>query len=86
MRLHFNKSNGIFSVRRVDRTTVVASERHAKVPFLGSTHELSPNVHIVMTKGLFVEATTGSRPSVPVLVTRFPKVRMVIARIKEMLS
>lgn len=83
MRLHFNKSNGIFSVRRIDRSTVAASERHAKIPFIGSTHELSPNVHIVMTKGLFVEASTGSRPSVPVLVTRFPKVRMVVARIKE---
>lgn len=83
MRLHFNKSKGIFSVRRVDRSTVAASERHAKIPFIGATYELSPNVHIVMTKGLFVEATTGSRPSVLVLVTRFPKVRMVIARIKE---
>lgn len=83
MRLHFNKSNGIFSIRRIDRSTVGASEKHAKIPLIGFTQELSPRVHIVVTSGLLKEATTGSRPSVPVLVTRFPFVRLIIARVKE---
>lgn len=84
LRLHFNKSNGIFSARRADRSTELASEKHAVIPkFIGNTIELSPNVHCILTKGLYVEATTGSRPFIPVLVTRFPKVRLVIARIKE---
>lgn len=83
LRLHFNKSNGIFSARRVDRSSALASEKHAKIPRIGDTIELSPNVHCILTKGLYVEATTGSRPFIPVLVTRFPKVRLVIARIKE---
>ncbi|NLR95190.1 BC10 family protein, partial [Flammeovirga agarivorans] len=39
MRLHFNKSNGIFSVRREDRSTVAASERHGKIPRIGDTFE-----------------------------------------------
>lgn len=83
LRLHFNKSNGIFSARGADRSTVLASEKHAVIPFIGDTVELSPRVHAVITNGLYKEATTGSRPFIPVLVTRFPKVRLVIARIKE---
>lgn len=84
LRLHFNKSNGIFSARGADRSTVMASEKHAVIPkVLGSTIELAPRVHAVITTGLYKEATTGSRPFIPVLVTRFPKVRLVIARIKE---
>lgn len=84
LRLHFNKSNGIFSARGSDRSTVLSSEKHAVIPkVLGSTIELAPRVHAVITIGLYKEATTGSRPFIPVLVTRFPKVRLVIARIKE---
>lgn len=86
IRLHFNKSNGIFSLRNVSRAIVSASEKHAKVPFIGNTVELSPVVHAVITKGLFVEAQKGTRPFVPVIVTKWPTVRLVIARIKEVLN
>jgi hypothetical protein len=84
LRLHFNKVNGIFSIRGTDRRTVKSSERKAKIPSIGDTIELAPRVHAVITKGLYEEATTGSRPFIPVLVTRFPKARLVIKRIKEM--
>lgn len=83
LRLHFNKSNGIFSCRNQARETVLASEKRAVIPFIGDTIELSPRVHAVITRGLYREATTGSRPFVPVLVTRFPFVRLIVARIKE---
>lgn len=84
LRLHFNKSNGIYSVRNAGRSLVKATEKHAVIPkVLGATIELAPRVHAVITTGLFKEATTGSRPFIPVLVTRFPKVRLVIECIKE---
>lgn len=50
MRLHFNTSNGIFSVRREDRSTAVASERNAKLPLIGSVVPLSPRVHLLITR------------------------------------
>ena len=84
MRLHFNKSNGIFSVRRDDRSTVVASERHGKIPrFFGDTVELAPSVHILITKGSYIAATEKKRPVLPVVVTKWPRLRLVILRLKE---
>lgn len=86
MRLHFNKSNGIFSVRREDRSTLSASERNAKIPFIGDVVSLAPRVHLLITRGEFEEATKGSRPFLTAEVTRFPKVRLFIKRIKEVIN
>ncbi|CAK1257456.1 unknown function [Klebsiella phage vB_Kpn_K80PH1317a] len=86
MRLHFNKSNGIFSVRREDRSTVAATERHGKLPRVGDTFELSPNVHILVTRGLYEAATEKSRPFVPVVVTKWPRLRVLWERIKEVIN
>lgn len=87
MKLHFNKSNGIFSVRRYDRSTVVASERHGKIPkWFGDTVELSPSVHIIVTKGSYIAATQGQRPVLPVVVTKWPLVKLIVARIKEVIN
>ena len=86
IRLHFNKANGIFSGRRVDRSTAFASEKHAKIPFFGSFHSFAPNVHAIMTKGILVSASKGERPEVPVVVTKWPRVRVLFARIKEYIN
>ena len=86
MRLHFNKSNGIFSIRRDDRSTLSASERHAKIPFIGDVVSLAPRVHLLITRGEFEKATLGSRPFLTAVVTRFPKVRLFIKRIKEIIN
>lgn len=86
MRLHFNKSNGIFSVRREDRSTVAASERHGKIPFIGDIFELAPSVHILVTRGLYELAQTKSRPFVPVVVTKWPRLRLFWERIKEVVN
>ena len=86
MRLHFNKSNGIFSVRRDDRSTLVAYERrlhHDKIPFIGEVVSLSPCIHLLITRAEFVQATFGSRPSLTAVVTRLPKVRLFIKRVLE---
>lgn len=86
MRLHFNKSNGIFSVRREDRSTLAATERHGKIPFIGDTFELSPSVYILVTRGLYEAATEKSRPFVPVVVTKWPRIRLFWERIKEVVN
>lgn len=86
IRLHFNKSNGIFSARRVDRSTAFASEKHAKIPSFGTFHSFAPSVHAIMTNGLLVSASKGGRPEVPVVVTKWPRVRVLFAGIKEYIN
>lgn len=86
MKLHFNKSNGIFSIRRPDRSTVRTSERHAKIPRIGDVVPLAPSVHILVTKGSYVLASEGKRPALPVVVTKWPRLRLFILRIKEVIN
>ncbi|ALT58466.1 hypothetical protein [Klebsiella phage 175022] len=86
MRLHFNKSNGIFSVRREDRSTVAATERHGKLPRMFDTFKLAPNVHIIVTRGLYEAAAEKSRPFVPVVVTKWPNVKGFFMRLKEIIN
>ncbi|AWD92492.1 hypothetical protein [Pectobacterium phage Jarilo] len=86
MRLHHNKSNGIFSVRRPDRSTLVASQKHPKLPLIGNIVALSKNVFLLITKGEYIEATTGSRPFLTAVVTSWPRVRLVIKRIMEIIK
>ena len=86
LKLHFNSANGIFSLRWHDRSMVSATGRNARIPFIGSIHSLSPSVHALMTKGLLVSASKGKRPEVPVVVTKWPRLRLLIARIKEYIN
>lgn len=84
-KLHFDKSNGIFSVRRIDRSIVCASGRNAKLPLIGDTIPLAPRVHIIVTRNEFKKAMMKSRTVLSVAVTRFPFVRLLWKRIKEVL-
>ena len=86
IRLHFNKANGIFSARRVDRSTAFASEKHAKIPRFGTFHSFAPSFHAIMTNGLLVSASKGERPEVPVVVTKWPRVRLFVANVKEIIN
>lgn len=84
MKLHFNRSNGIFSVRRVDRSTAFATAKNFKIPRVGLVNELSPNVHVLITRGTFIKATEDwKRPEVQVVVTKWPRVRLFIEWLKE---
>lgn len=85
MRLHFNTSNGIFSVRREDRSTAVASERNAKLPLIGSVVPLSPRVHLLITRGEFIKAMSKERPHLEAVVTYWPRIRLFVKWIKEVL-
>lgn len=84
MKLHYNKSNGIFSVRRVDRSTLLATDKNYKIPFVGEWVKLAPSVHLIVTRGVFMTAKTeGSRPDVVVKVTKWPRLRLLVERLKE---
>lgn len=82
-RLHYNKSLESFTVRRSDRSIICASERRVKLPLIGSTVALAPRVHIIITTGDFRKAIDKKRPVLSVAVTRFPFIRLLIERIKE---
>lgn len=82
-RLHFNKTNGIFSVRRSDRLTICSSERRAKLPLIGDTIALAPRVHLIITRNDFKKAMMKSCPVLSVAVTRFPFIRLLVERFKE---
>ena len=84
-RLHYNKSLENFTVRRADRSIVCASERRAKLPLIGNTVPLAQSVHIIITRGDFEKAIDKKRPVLSVVVTRFPFIRLLLKRIKEVL-
>lgn len=84
-RLHYNKSNGIFSVRRLDRSTVAASERHGKIPRIGDTVELSPRVHILVTRYDYLKAKDKKRPVLSMAKTYFPRIRLFFKWLWEVL-
>lgn len=86
LKMHFNIANGIYSVRRVDRSTALATDKRFKVGLLGVTYELAPSVHVIATKGIFELAAEGKRPEVPVVVTKWPLFRLVVARVKEYIN
>lgn len=83
-RLHYNRSTGVFSIRRsLDRSTVWASPRRTSVPLIGTIVTLAPKVHILATHKDHLEAQTKSHPVLTVAVTRFPKLRLFVKYFKE---
>lgn len=83
-RLHYHKLFKHFTVRRSDTRAIVdTTERKYKIPFIGRIVTLSPKVHVLVTRGNFQEATKKTRPVLSVAVTRFPFVKLLITRIKE---
>lgn len=84
-KLHYNKSNGIFTVRKTDRSTFCASGRHEEIPILGSTIRVARGRHIIITKDTFKEAVAKRRPVLSVAKTHFPLVRLLFRRLKEII-
>lgn len=83
-KLHFNKDNGIYSIRRVDRMAVAATEKHAKVPRIGSKIPFSSGAWFLLTPKVFASARAKTRPSVELTVTNWPNVRLFFKCLKEL--
>lgn len=86
-KLHFNRDNGLYSVRHPDRSVrcvfTLGFPEHFLGKLLGYTVELERSHHAIVTSTVIREATAGKRPALSVIKTRFPFVRLVLARIKE---
>lgn len=86
IRLHHNKSNGIFSARREDRSILSATGKRSeyrKLPLVGNVVPMGSDVFGLITTGLYREAQKGTRPFVPVVHTKYPRVHLFVARLKE---
>lgn len=85
-RLHYNKSNGIFSVRCSSRETIAASERHSQIPVIGDVLPL-PNeghaMYLLITQPEFIRATRKQRVVLSAIKTHFPHIRLLFKRLKE---
>lgn len=85
-RLHYNKSNGIFSVRCTSRETIAASERHALIPVIGDIVPLPDEGHaryLLITQPEFIRATYKQRVVLSAIKTHFPHIRLLFKRLKE---
>lgn len=82
--LHFNRSNGIFTVRRSDRTIMHASKRHAGLPLIGTVESLAPRVYLLITRSDYLSAMRAERPRLKAVVTTWPRVHLLVKWIKEM--
>lgn len=84
-KLHFNKENGIYSIRRADRMTVAATEKHAVTSkWLGATVPFSSGAWFLLTPKVFASARAKTRPSVELTVTNWPNVRLFFKCLKEL--
>lgn len=89
MKLHYNRSNKQFSIRNKTRLVESYTRKRMDLPSifrmpLGDTLELSPSVHVVITRGKLLEARDKhSRPELAVVVTKCPLWHLLKERIKE---
>ena len=85
--IHFNKHNGIYSIRRKsDRMTIMASERGAKPPRFGTVSYFTKGNFFLITPKALESARNKELPTVNVTTTNWPKLRVFIMTLKEKLS
>lgn len=83
-RMHYSKNTGKFSIRRsTDRSVVCWVPRPHRVPRVGTTHSVAPNVYILATRKDYLDAQAKTHPVLNVAVTRFPVVRLFVKHFKE---
>lgn len=89
MRLQYNKSSKQFTIRDETRTVESYTRKLVELPPIwlmpiGDVVPLAPMVHVIVTRGKLIEASTKyTRPELKVVVSRFPLWHLLVARIKE---
>lgn len=89
MKLHYNKSNKQFTIRNETRLVESYTRKRVELPSiwrmpLGDVVTLAPMVHVIVTRGKLVEASTEyNRPELKVVVSKFPLWHLMVARFKE---
>lgn len=78
--LMFNRYSSTF---HLSHNPFACIKRNEKLGYFGKAVKLSPTVYALITQGKAEEARQKRETNVPVVYTKWPRVRLVIARIKE---
>ncbi|ECQ4522548.1 hypothetical protein F0D05_14905 [Salmonella enterica] len=78
--LMFNRYTDTF---HLSNNPFACIKRNEKVGFFGKAVKLAPTVYALITPGKAEEARQKRETSVPVVYTKWPRVKLLIAFIKE---
>lgn len=81
--LMFNRYSKTFHLSHNPFACIKSDE---KVGFFGKAVKLSPTVYALITPQKVEEAKQKVETSVPVVYTKWPRVRLVVAYVKEVLN
>lgn len=79
--LMFNSYSNTF---HLSNNPFACIKRNEKLGYFGKAVKLAPTVFALITPGKAEEARQKKETSVPVVYTKWPRLRLVIERIKEM--
>lgn len=81
--LMFNRYSKTF---HLSNNPFACIKRNEKLGFFGKAVKLSPTVYALITPGKAEEARQKRETSVPVVYTKWPSVRLMLAFIKEVVN
>lgn len=81
--LMFNRYSKTF---HLSHNPFACIKRNEKVGFFGKAVKLSPTVYALITPGKIEEARSKQDSSVPVVYTKWPRLRLVVAYVKEVVN
>lgn len=81
--LMFNRYSNTF---HLSNNPFACIKRNEKLGYFGKAVKLSPTVYALITPGKAEEARQKIETSVPVVYTKWPRLRLVVGRIKEVVN
>lgn len=81
--LMFNRYSKTF---HLSHNPFACIKRNEKLGYFGKTVKLAPTVYALITPGKAEEARQKIETSVPVVYTKWPRLRLVVERIKEVVN
>lgn len=81
--LMFNRYTSTF---HLSRNPFACIKRNEKLGYFGKAVELSPTVYALITPGKAEEARQKSETNVPVVYTKWPRIRLFVERVKEVVN
>lgn len=81
--LMFNRYSKTF---HLSHNPFACIKRNEKLGYFGKAVKLAPTVYALITPGKAEEARQKIETSVPVVYTKWPRLRLVVERIKEVVN
>lgn len=81
--LMFNRFSQTF---HLSNNPFACIKRNEKLGYFGKSVKLSPTVYALITPGKVEEARQKQETSVPVVYTKWPRLRLVVEYIKEVVN